>query len=71
MKTRQPPKTATLSEQLRWHILNDGDNLAGIARRAGVHRSGLSRFAGGERSMSEEGMDLVAKALKLRLVQVQ
>ncbi len=68
-KTKRPPKSATLSEQLRWYIDHDGDTMTGLAERAGVHRSGLSRFAAGHRSVSEEGMDKLAKALKLRLVQ--
>ena len=67
-KTKNPPKTATLTEQLRWHLKNCGTIPLDVARATGIHHSALYRFLGDTRGLSDDATDRLAKHLRLRLV---
>ena len=67
-KTKQPPKKATLSEQLRWYLKNCGTTPHEVAKATGIYHSSLYRFLGGSRGLSDDATDRLAKYLKLRLV---
>ena len=67
-KTRNPPKAATLTEQLRWHLKNCGTTPVEISRQTGIHHTTLYRFLNDTRGLSHDAMDKLAKYLKLRLV---
>ncbi len=67
-KTKMPPKTATLTEQLRWHLKNCGTIPLDVARATGIHHSALYRFLNGTRGLSDDATDRLARHLKLRLV---
>jgi plasmid maintenance system antidote protein VapI len=66
-KRKKPP--ASLSDQLRELIAEAGPSVYELARDAGVDRSVLSRFLAGERTITLETADRLAKLLKLRLVE--
>ena len=68
-KTKNPPKTATLTEQLRWHLKNCGIIPLDVASATGIHHSALYRFLNGTRGLSHDAQDTLAKHLKLRLIQ--
>ena len=68
-KTKKPPKSATLIEQLRWYLKNCGVSNLQIEHETGIHNSALSRFGREERGMSLDALDTLAKYLKVRLVQ--
>ena len=67
-KTQNPPKTATLTEQLRWHLRHADEVPVDIARAIGIHSSTLYRFLGEQRGLSDDATDRLAKYLKLRLI---
>ncbi len=67
-KTKNPPKTATLTEQLLWHLRHSDESQVEVSRRIGVHHSILYRFLNQQRGLSDDAMDRLAKYLKLRLV---
>ena len=67
-KTKNPPKTATLTEQLRWYLCNCGTIPLDVARATDIHHSALYRFLGESRGLSDAATDRLAKYLKLRLV---
>lgn len=67
-KTMNPPKAATLTEQLRWHLRNADEAPVDIARAIDIHSSTLYRFLGEQRGLSDDTTDRLAKYLKLRLV---
>ncbi len=48
-KTKNPPKTATLSEALRWHLRHADETPVEIARQTGIHHSALYRLLGATR----------------------
>jgi plasmid maintenance system antidote protein VapI len=66
-KRRKPPES--LSDQLRALIGDARLSVYDLARDANVDRSILSRFLRGERTITLETADRLAKVLKLRLVQ--
>jgi len=66
--TKNPPKTATLTESLRWHLKNCGSITADVARATDIHHSALYRFLGESRGLSDAATDRLAKYLRLRLV---
>ena len=68
-KAKKPPKSAMLTEQLRWYLKNCGVSNLQIEHETGIHNSVLSRFGREERGMSLDALDTLAKFLKLRLVQ--
>ena len=68
-KTKTPPKSATLTEQLRWHLRHADESPVEVSRRIGVHHSILYRFLNDTRGLSHDVQDRLAKYLKLRLVQ--
>ena len=65
---KKPPKSATLTGQLRWYLKNCGMSNLQIEHKTGIHNSVLSRFQREERGMSLDALDTLAKHLKLRLV---
>ncbi len=67
-KTKNPPKTATLTEALRWHLKNCGSIPLDVAKATNIHHSALYRFLGSQRGLSDDATDRLAKHLKLRLV---
>ena len=67
-KTKNPPKSATLTEALRWYLRNCGTIPLDVARATNIHHSTLSRFLNDTRGLSDDATDRLAKHLKLRLV---
>lgn len=67
-KSKNPPKTATLTEALRWHLRHCGTTPHEVAQATGIYHSSLYRFLSEERGLSEDATDRLAKHLKLRLV---
>ena len=67
-KAKNPPKTATLTEALRWYLKNSETSTHEISRQIGIHHASLYRFEAGTRGLSDETTDNLAQYLKLRLV---
>ena len=67
-KTKNPPRAAKLTEQLRWHLKNCGTIPLDVARATGIHHSALYRFLNDTRGLSDGATDRLAKYLKLRLI---
>ncbi len=67
-KTKNPPKTATLTEALRWHLRHADETTHSISVQTGIHHSALYRFLGEQRGLSDDATDRLARHLKLRLV---
>ncbi len=63
-----PPKTATLTEALRWHLRHANQSPFEISQQIGIHSSTLYRFLGEQRGLSHDAMDRLARHLRLRLV---
>ena len=68
IKTKNPPKSATLTEQLRWYLKNCGTMPVEVARQTGIHHTTIYRFLHGKRSLSFDATNRLAKHLGLRLV---
>ena len=56
-----------ISEKIRQSLVDSGQSLRAIGQEAGVDASQLSRFARGERTLSQAAIDAVAEALGLEL----
>ena len=67
-KTKNPPKAATLTEQLRWYLRHADATPVEISRQIGIDHGSLYRFLGETRGLSDDTTDRLAKHLKLRLV---
>ncbi len=67
-KTKNPPKAARLTEQLRWHLKNCGTIPLDVSRATNIHHSTLYRFLNDTRGLSDDATDRLAKYLKLRLI---
>ena len=67
-KTKTPPRTATLTAQLRWYLRHCDQTPFDVAKATGIHSSTLYRFLGDTRGLSHDATDTLAKHLKLRLV---
>ncbi len=67
-KTTNPPKKASLTEQLRWFLRHADETPVDIARAIDIHSSTLYRFLGEQRGLSDDTTDRLAKYLKLRLI---
>ncbi len=67
-KTKNPPKAATLTEQLRWYLRHADESPVEVSRRIGVHHTTLYRFLNDTRGLSHDAQDRLAKHFKLRLV---
>ena len=67
-KIKNPPRSATLTEALRWHLKNCGTTPLEVSRQIGIHHASLYRFLGATRGLSDDTTDRLAKYLKLRLV---
>ncbi len=68
-KAKNPPKTATLTEQLRWYLKNCGTTPVEVSRQTGIHHSALYRFLHDTRGLSHNATDKLARHLRLRLIQ--
>ena len=68
IKTSNPPKNFTLTQQLRWHLENCGTTPHEVAKRIDIHHASLYRFLAGSRGLSDETADRLAKYLRLRLI---
>ncbi len=67
-KTKNPPKSATLTEQLRWYLRHADESPVEVSRQIGVHHGSLYRFLGETRGLSDDTTDRLAKHLEVRLV---
>ncbi len=67
-KTKTPPKTATLTAQLRWYLKNCGTTPVEVSRQIGIHHASIYRFLSATRGLSDDTTDKLAKYLRLRLV---
>ncbi|MCH8852605.1 MAG: helix-turn-helix transcriptional regulator [Planctomycetes bacterium] len=67
-KSKNPPRSATLTEALRWHLKNCGTTPVEVSRQIGIHHASLYRFLGATRGLSDDTTDKLAKYLRLRLV---
>ena len=67
-KTKNPPKSATLTEQLRWYLRHADESPVEVSRQIGVHHGSLYRFLGETRGLSHDAQNRLAKHLKLHLV---
>ena len=67
-KTNTPPKTATLTEQLRWYLRHADESPVEVSRQIGVHHTTLYRFLNDTRGLSHDAQDRLSTYLKLRLV---
>ena len=67
-KATNPPASASLTEQLRWHLRNANELPVDIAASIDIHSSTLYRFLGEQRGLSHDTQDRLAKHLKLRLI---
>ena len=70
-KTKNPPKTAGLTEQLRWYLRHADETPVEVSRQIGVHHGSLYRFLNETRGLSHDTTDRLAKHLKLRLIREQ
>ena len=66
--TKNPPKTAELTAQLRWYLRHADESPVEVSRQTGIHHSALYRFLNDTRGLSHDATDRLAKHLKLRLV---
>lgn len=69
-KPPTPPPVPLLSEQLKAAIERSGLSCYQIGKAAGIDRTLISRFLAGERSISLDTADAVARALRLKLMEV-
>ena len=67
-KQTNPPKSATLNEQLRWYLRHSETSTHEISRQIGISHASLYRFLAGSHGLLGDTMDRLAKCLKLRLV---
>ena len=67
-KSKNPPKTATLTQQLRWYLRHADETPVEIARQIGIHHASLYRFQSATRGLSDDATDKLAKHLNLRLI---
>ncbi len=67
-KTKTPPKTATMTEQLRWHLRHADETPVEVSRQISVHHTTLYRFLKDTRGLSHDAQDRLAKYLRSRLV---
>ena len=67
-KTMNPPRSATLTAQLRWFLRHADENPLAVAEAINIHSSTLYRFLGEQRGLSDDTMDRLAKHLRLRLI---
>ena len=68
-KAKRPPKTATVSEQLRWYLKHCGVSTYRLERETGISNSTISRFIRGERGMGWHAVDVLGKRLGLQITQ--
>ena len=67
-KQARPPKTATLTAQLRWYLRHADETPHEISKQTGIHHSALYRLLSAQRGLSDDATDRLAKHLNLRLV---
>ena len=67
-KSKNPPRSATMTEALRWHLRHCGTIPLDVAGATGIHHTTLYRFLNGTRGLSQDAQDRLAQHLRLRLV---
>ena len=67
-RTKNPPKTATLNEALRWYLKNSETSTHEISRQIEISHASLYKFTAGTHGLLGDTMDRLAKCLKVRLV---
>ncbi len=67
-KTKNPPRSATLTQALRWHLKNCGTTPVEVSRQIGIHHASIYRFLSATRGLSDDTTDKLTKYLRLRLV---
>ena len=67
-KPKRPPKTATVSEQLKWYMRASGVSCLQLQHELGVHHTQFTRFLKGERGLKLDTLDMLCKRFKLRLM---
>ncbi len=67
-KTKNLPRLATVTEQLRWYLKHCGKSTSQLERELGIHNTVFSRLIRAERGMGLDTLDTVCKHLNLRLV---
>ena len=67
-KAKNPPKSATVTETLRWHLRNCGESNLQLERKLRIDNSTFSRFARGERGLGLGAFDVLCRYFKLHLV---
>ncbi len=67
-KSKNPPRSATLTEALRWHLKNCGTTPVEVSRQIGIHHASIYRFLSATRGLSDDTTDRLARYLGLRLV---
>ena len=67
-KQATPPKSAMLTEQLRWFLKNCRTSPVEVARQTSIHHTSLYRFLAATRGLSHDATDRLAKHLNLRLI---
>ncbi len=68
-KSKNPPRSATLTEALRWYLRHADENPLTIAGSIDIHSSSLYRFLAGSRGLSHDVEDRLARHLRLSLIQ--
>lgn len=61
-------KRATLFDQIRQAVLDSEDTRYRISQETQIDQSALSRFVSGERGLSEDAMNRLARYLGLEIV---
>jgi len=61
----------SLSGQLREILTSRGESIYSLELEAGIPRGSLARFMSGERGITTETLDRLARSLGLRLVEVE
>ena len=67
-KATNPPRTAALTEALKWYLKNCGATPVEVSRQIGIHHASIYRFLAGSRGLSHDAQDRLAKYLRLRLI---
>jgi len=68
MKTMRPKQPQPVTNKLKRIIAECGLSRYEIARRSGVSEAALSRFVNGQRGLSTDTLDRLARTLGLELV---
>jgi len=67
-KKQQSSKRASVTDQIRRHILDCGISCYALARETKIEESALSRFLSGERGISAKALDRLGDFLRFEVV---